>query len=237
MKLQHSLGGMEGLEIPSFEKRVFVQPWEKIIFAIHVAMMGLSKHLGADGVRTAFNDEWTWADLRKGAEAMNPFDYFKYRYYEKWLGGISSFFVGKGYISDDELQERTEHFLEGSIEEPAQGGDPSIDAQVIRYLETGDSPLRDNGPPPKFGEGDTVTVKDVPPGEHTRLPGHLRGRQGTVEKVYPGSYAYFCSTGPDGLGAPMPSYCVRFDPKHVWGDTATEPGVWFYADLFETYLD
>ena len=93
MKLQHNLGGLEGLGPFDFEKRVFVEPWETRIFGIHVAMMGLSQHLKEaipkypiDKVPTKFKSTWTWADLRKGAEAMNPFDYFKYRYYEKWLG-------------------------------------------------------------------------------------------------------------------------------------------------------
>jgi nitrile hydratase len=48
MKLQHYLGGLEGLPEPlNFEKRVFVEEWEKRIFGIHVAMMGLSNHLGS----------------------------------------------------------------------------------------------------------------------------------------------------------------------------------------------
>lgn len=98
MKLQHYLGGLEGIDSEplNFEKRVFVEPWETRIFGIHVAMMGLSKHLNQalpqypiENVPTKFNSTWTWADLRKGAEAMNPFDYFRFRYYEKWLGGIS----------------------------------------------------------------------------------------------------------------------------------------------------
>ena len=76
-------------------------------------MMGLSNHLGSalpaypiDEVPTAFKDEWTWADLRTGAEAMNPFDYFKFRYYEKWLGGITQFFVDKGYVTEEEARRR-----------------------------------------------------------------------------------------------------------------------------------
>ena len=45
MKLQHYLGGLEGLpERLSLEKRVFVEDWEKRIFGIHVAMMGLSNN-------------------------------------------------------------------------------------------------------------------------------------------------------------------------------------------------
>ena len=41
MKLQHYVGGLEGLPEPlNFEKRVFAEEWEKRIFGIHVAMMG-----------------------------------------------------------------------------------------------------------------------------------------------------------------------------------------------------
>jgi len=97
MKLQHYLGGLEGLGPVSFEKRVFVEPWEKRIFGIHVAMMALSSQLPLPAVPSGFKTVWTWADLRKGAESLNPFDYFKYRYYEKWLGGISGYFVSQGY--------------------------------------------------------------------------------------------------------------------------------------------
>ncbi|PRC57001.1 nitrile hydratase subunit beta, partial [Mycobacterium sp. ITM-2017-0098] len=48
MRLQHYLGGLEGLPQPlNLEKRVVVEDWEKRIFGIHVAMMGLSNHLGS----------------------------------------------------------------------------------------------------------------------------------------------------------------------------------------------
>lgn len=236
MKLQHYLGGLEGLDPLTLEPRVFVQPWEKIIFAIHAAMMGLSKHLDATNVPTAFKDEWTWADLRKGAEAMHPFDYFKYRYYEKWLGGISGFFVSKGYISAAELEAKTKEYLGNPNAPLPTKKAPIIDEQVIRYLEMGDSPKRNVKTAPKFKVGQAVTVKDVPAAGHTRLPGHLRGKTGVVETVYEGVYTYFCSTGPDGLGEPMPCYCVKFDPEDIWDASVTEKGMSFYADLFEVYL-
>ncbi len=237
MKLQHGIGGLENLDsLTNSEKRVFVQQWEKIIFAIHAAMMGLSKHLRIDQVPTKFRDEWTWASLRMGAESMNPFDYFKYRYYEKWLGGISGFFVSQGYISQEELDARTKEFLANPDARKPSGGDPAVDDQVIHYLETGDSPLRDVDITPKFKKGDRVRAKDVPPSAHTRLPGHLRGKAGIVDLVYAGSYTYFCSTGPDGLGEPMPSYCVKFDPKELWNKLAEDRN-WFYADVFETYIE
>ncbi len=183
MKLQHYLGGLEGLPEPmTLEKRVFVEDWEQRIFGIHVAMMGLSNHLGSalpeypiDEVPTAFKDEWTWADLRTGAEAMNPFDYFKFRYYEKWLGGITQFFIDK------------------------------------------------------------VRITNVPADAHSRLPGYLRERVGTVERVFEGDYGYFTDTG-DGIGDPMPIYIVEFDPVEIWGPRAEDGPLKIYAELFEAYL-
>jgi nitrile hydratase len=77
---------------------VFAEDWERRIFGIHVAMMGLSGHLGQplprypiDEVPTTFADTWTWADLRTAAEAMNPVADLQYRYFENgWAGSPRS---------------------------------------------------------------------------------------------------------------------------------------------------
>ncbi|QNH60352.1 SH3-like domain-containing protein, partial [Limnospira indica] len=50
----------------------------------------------------------------------------------------------------------------------------------------GDSPKRDVAVQPKFAVGDAVMVKDMPLAEHTRLPGHLRGKPGILDLVYEG---------------------------------------------------
>jgi nitrile hydratase beta subunit len=241
MKLQHNLGGIENLGPVSVERRPFVEDWEKRIFGIHVAMMALSAHLenalpqyDLSQIRTQFKDDWTWGHLRMGAEAMNPFDYFKYRYFEKWLGGISAFFVAKQYVDEAELAARSAAYLRGTPPPKPVQPLPEVDAQVLRYLCEGDSPKR-AGAAPLFALGQRVVVKDVKPVEHTRLPGYLRGQTGEVVHVYDGSYGYFFPTGPDGIGDPMPVYSVRFDPQSIWGETA-EPGAFIYADLFQAYL-
>jgi nitrile hydratase len=239
MKLQHYLGGLEGLpELSTLEKRVFVEEWEKRIFGIHVAMMGLSNHLGSalpaypiDEVPTAFNEKWTWADLRTGAEAMNPFDYFKYRYYEKWLGGITQFFIDKGYVTEAELSDRIVELPSA----PGSSTDSAVDEQVLAYLRDGDSPRRDVAHP-KYAVGARVRIADVPADAHSRLPGYLRGRVGTVERVFEGDYAYFCHTG-DGIGDPMPIYIVEFAPADIWGVRAEDGPLTLYAELFEAYLE
>jgi nitrile hydratase beta subunit len=245
MKLQHSLGGLEGLDgTPiDFEKRVFVQDWEKRIFGIHAAMMGLSDSLRTaepgydlDAVGTAFTTTWTWADLRKGAEALSPFDYFQFRYYEKWLGGITSYVLEHGYVTQEELTAATARYLVEPEAPLPERTDESIDGQVVRYLREGDTPRR--GPAePSYAVGDLVVVRNPPFSDHTRLPGYLRGRTGCIERVFDGAYAYFCSTGADGLGEqPVPVYIVRFEPKEVWGATAEVNAGPLYAELYETYL-
>ena len=245
MKLQHTLGGLEGLDPINFETEVFVEPWEQRIFGIHTAMMALSNHLSTslpdyeiDQVPTEFKSFWSWGHLRMGAEGMHPFEYFRLRYYEKWLGGISGFFVEEGYISQTELDERTALFLEN---EP--GNQPSVDAeetaidtQVVKYLTEGDSPLRPLPAPPKFSVGDRVKVKNVPSGEHTRLPGHIRGRVAEVVKIYDGAFTYFFPTT-DGLGTPMPVYSLAFKPEDIWEESLIDSKSVYYNDIFEVYIE
>lgn len=236
MKLQHYLGGLEGLGAVAFERQVFVEPWETRIFGIHVAMMALSTQLPLPATPSGFHTVWTWADLRKGAESLSPFDYFKHRYYEKWLGGISGYFVQNGYITEAELEARTQQFLLNPAAARRTGGDPAIDTRIHSYLVEGDSPKRDAKGPPNFKVGDKVYVKNPPTIEHTRLPGHLRNHVGTVYTVYQGTYTYLTSTGADGIGPAMPVYCIAFDPETIWPGN-TDKNVVFYADLFEAYVE
>ncbi|MEM7760306.1 MAG: nitrile hydratase subunit beta [Cyanobacteria bacterium P01_A01_bin.40] len=246
MKIQHNIAGIENLGEIDFQKRVFVVPWEERIFGIHVAMMALSNHLDQDSipdyslstVPTKFNSFWSWGHLRQGAEAMNPFDYFKFRYYEKWLGGISGFFMDEGYITEAELDAKTALYLEdGNLDNAPLPNklEPAIDEQVIKYLREGDSPERDVEVTPKFMVGDKIRVKSIPPTEHTRLPSNLQGKIGTIDVAYPAPYTYFFATT-DGLGEPMPVYNVKFEAIELWGEMA-EPNNVYYNDLFETYLE
>lgn len=236
MKLQHRLGGLENVGPVSTERNVFVQEWEKRIFGIHMAMMSLSNHLPDRPENIEFNSEWTWADLRKGAEAMSPFEYFKYRYYEKWLGGISGYFIDKGYITSQELDERTQQHLEGRAKKANGIAGQVVDDQILHYMQYGDSPKSDTEKTPQFSEGDRVRILDNHVTDHTRLPGYLRNKIGKVVHVYDGTYSYFQNTGPDGIGDPMPIYSVIFEQDDIWGELG-EAKTFLYADLFEVYLD
>ena len=246
MKLQHNIGGIENLDPVNFETRGFVEPWEERIFGIHTAMMAMSNHLGdslpdytIEEVPTKFESFWTWGHLRMGAEGMHPFEYFRLRYYEKWLGGISGFFVEEGYITQAELDERTATYLADSdAASPISQavGDTAIDAQIEKYLVEGDSPLRPSDLVPKFSVGDRVKIKTLSSGDHTRLPGHIRGKEAEVVKVYEDAFTYFFPTA-DGIGTPMPVYSLAFKAQEIFEETLTDPNMTYYNDIFEVYIE
>jgi nitrile hydratase beta subunit len=243
VKLQHYLGGLENLGPVTFEKKVFVAEWEKRIFGIHTVMMAESAHLDKalpqypiKSVPTAFSDTWTWASLRTGAEGMQPFEYFKYRYYEKWLMGISQFFIDRGYVAAEELDRLTTHYRADPQAPLPNKPNPALKEQVVRYLQHGDSGLRTQPTPPRFAVGQLVQVADPQHADHTRLPGFLRNKVGRVTEVYTGAFEYFVSTGPDGLDGPQHVYCVAFEAADIWGADKSEPNTIIYGDLFDAYL-
>ena len=243
VKLQHNLGGIENLGPVSTETRVFVEPWEKRIFGIHTVMMAESAHLANSAndypiadLPTTFRNDWTWASLRTGAEDMNPFEYFKFRYYEKWLGGIAQFFVDQGYITNEELEQRTAQFrAQPDAALPARPNE-ALHQQIGRYLNEGDSGYHEAISPALYTVGQEIRIGDPAAVDHTRLPGYLRNKRGVVDLVYPGAYSYFVSTGKDGIGDPMPVYRIAFRPEDIWGEGKSEANTTIYADLYETYV-
>lgn len=222
MKVQHYLGGIENLGPVNVEKRVFVEPWEAQLFAVHTTMMG--------------TNIWAWPDLRVLAESMNPLDYFKYRYYIKWLGGMCKFLVDKGYISEKELEDRTEQFLKDPNKGQPNQGNPEVTQRVVDYFYTGANPYRDVVVNPTFKVGQKVRVKDMPPAVHTRLPGYLRNKTGIVDVVYKGAYLYADHVPTDGLATAQPVYLVKFSTRDIWSDIP-DSGDILYNDFFEVYLE
>jgi nitrile hydratase len=243
VKLQHHLGGIENLGPINLETRVFVEPWEQRIFGIHTAMMAQSAHLvdalhpyPVKDLPTRFKNGWTWASLRTGAEDMQPFEYFKYRYYEKWLSGIAQFFIDAGYISADELEQKSAFYRNHPDAELPDRPNSPLATQIDKYLRHGDSGYHEPDSEPLFRTGDNVRIADPAAVDHTRLPGYLRNRHGVVDFVYPGRFSYFVSTGVDGIGEPMPVYRIAFDADELWGPGKSEPQTTLYADLYEAYV-
>ena len=88
---------------------------------------------------------------------------------------------------------------------------------------------------PRFRAGDRIRVRNHNPATHTRLPGYLRGKLGTVEKDY--GVFIFPDTHAHGLGEkPQHCYSVRFAARELWGATAPERDT-LRVDVFDDYAD
>jgi nitrile hydratase len=88
---------------------------------------------------------------------------------------------------------------------------------------------------PRFRVGDRVQVRNHNPATHTRLPGYLRGKLGTVELDY-GVFA-FPDTHAHGLGdKAQHCYSVRFTARELWGPAASERDT-LRVDVFDDYID
>ena len=166
---------------------------------------------------------------------MNPFEYFKYRYYEKWLGGISGYFIENDYITEEELDALTEEYLADPDKPLPEVNVAPIDERVIQYLTVGDSPKRNVTVSYDFEAGDKVVVADPPSVAHSRVPGFMRGLTCEVEKVYDGAYVYLCDIEEDGIGPAMPCYTVGVSADEIWPNNV-EPNVTVFADLYAGYL-
>jgi nitrile hydratase len=87
---------------------------------------------------------------------------------------------------------------------------------------------------PAFAVGDQVRTVDSHTPGHTRLPGYVRRRTGTVAAlrpaaVFPDSAAHFQGDNPQHC------YSVEFGSRELWGPQAEAFTV--AIDLFEPYLE
>jgi hypothetical protein len=87
----------------------------------------------------------------------------------------------------------------------------------------------------KFKTGDRVKVRNYQPQTHTRLPGYVRGKIGTVVVDY--GVFVFPDTMANRVGEkPQHLYGVHFEAREVWGDKGGKTDT-LRVDLFDDYLD
>ena len=88
---------------------------------------------------------------------------------------------------------------------------------------------------PQFKPGDRVKVRNYQPQGHTRLPGYVRGKVGTVVMdhgvfVFPDTMAKRMGEKPQHL------YAVHFDAQEVWGEKGVKTDT-LRVDLFDDYME
>jgi nitrile hydratase len=171
-------------------------------------------------------------ESRHGIERMEPADYLRAGYYERWLSSLERNLVDKGVLRRDEIEARAQQLAANSTSVPRRE-DPALTQRVVKaQLTSGDLPRQG---PSKFKPGDRVRTRNVHPTGHTRLPRYARGKHGVIDRFYgidtlPDANAH--GRGP----APEQLYSVSFDARELWGDSA-ESSQTVNIDLWESYLE
>jgi nitrile hydratase len=216
----HDLGGMHGFGVVEYEENEppFHAPWERTVRGINGALTGRYTNLDA---------------FRHRIERMGADRYLATSYYEHWLAGLEILLDELGIVTPDELDARTEHF----VEHPDVAPPPSPrEVRLPPELPPPDGHRyrRPTDQPPRFQPGDAVVTRNLNPPGHTRLPRYARSKRGVVEMVH--GCMVFPDTNAHDLGEqPQYVYSVRFDARELWGDDA-DPNQQVNIDMWESYL-
>src|SRR6266568_660107 len=155
-------------------------------------------------------------EFRHSIERMEPGHYLTSGYYEHWLTAAATLAVEHGLVTHAELEARA-------------GGRFPLSGPLLA------PPVVDGGADvgePRFGVGDRVRVREWHPPGHTRCPGYVRGKAGTVVRV-DGTHSVPDIEAHSTVRRFEQTYSVRFDAADLWRDG--QQGVSVHVDLWDSY--
>lgn len=162
-------------------------------------------------------------------EEMDPAEYLRAGYYERWLWSTEQRLLRSGTMGEGEVDAWIARLRAG--EAVPRREDPDAAAQSVEAT-TAAAPLA-SAPHARFGAGDAVRVRRMRPEGHTRCPRYARGATGIVEAVR--GLDAFPDIGPYA-GPEEPVYAVAFSSDDLFGPSPE--GRWtVLLDLFDSYLE
>jgi len=209
------LGGQGacGAIVPEPEDVLFHAAWEPRALALTLAM-------GATG-------SWN-LDASRAARETLP-DYAQLDYYRIWLAALEKLMAERGMVLPDEIA------AGHALHPPVPVARVLQAAQVPGVLAKGSPTARPTDAPARFRVGQAVRMRRQDGTHHTRAPGYVQGRRGTIESVH-GAHI-FADNHAHGLGeSPQWLYTVVFEGRELWGP-ATDAGQRVSVDAWESYLD
>ncbi len=220
MRRPHDMGGRfgDGAVIPAPDGMAgYEAPWQRTALGLTLAAGGL----GA----------WSIDAARHARECLDPADYARFAYYEKWLAALADLLVAKDLVTRAELANG------GAAPQPLS--DRAWRAANVTPVLARGTPFARAGCAPAFHVGDLVRSRAAPenafvPGGHTRLPLYAADKTGRIvlrhgRHVFPDKNAH-------GLGeAPEPLYTVAFRAADLW-EHPENPADDVTVDLWESYL-
>ncbi|WP_078427408.1 nitrile hydratase subunit beta [Alkalihalobacterium alkalinitrilicum] len=217
----HDLGGKDGFgKVVRLEnERLFYEDWERTAFGLLFVTVGQGMY--------------NLDEFRHGIERMRPVDYLASGYYGHWIATIAENLVEKGVLDAEELESRTQTFLNDPDTKIPSRNNPELVKLVEQVALHGGSYEREVALPARFKVGDRVKTRDLHTSGHTRLAGYVRNKYGVIDEVY-GAHV-FPDDSAHGRGEnPQYLYRVRFEAEELWG--IKEKNV-CNIDLWEGYLE
>ena len=210
------MGGMHGFGavVTPGGDEVSHEEWELRVFAI-------STLVGIEGLGSGSG--------RAIREEMEPAEYLRAGYYERWLWSTEQRLLRRATIDAGEVDSWVERLRSG--ERPPRREDPPAAARAVAAT-SGSDPLTP-ATSTRFHVGDLVRVRRMRPAGHTRCPRYVRGATGVVEAIR--GLDAFPDVGPYA-GPEEPVYGVAFHSDELFG--RSPEGRWTIGlDLFESYLE
>lgn len=217
----HDLGGKHGFgKIDRSQTANFAAHWEERVFALTLAS-GMLGH-------------WNLDQSRSAREQMDPAHYLNSSYYEHWLSGLEQLLVEKKLLTEDELKT--------GLAQSQSAGDAINPTKMQQILDVGGPTLVESEREPAFAVGDQVVVVADHPLSHTRAPGYVKGKKGTVVAQH-GAHIYADEHALSGKKTGEHLYGVKFEAGALWAplhgdgdDQKNGKNDIVFVDLFEPYL-
>jgi nitrile hydratase len=210
------LGGQPGFGpvTPEPEGELFHAAWEPRALALTLAM-------GATG-------SWN-IDASRAVRETLP-NYRDLSYYQVWLGALEQLMLQRGQVFPDEI-------ATGEMRHPAEPVARVLQAGNVPAVLAKGSPTERAAPgPARFAVGQAVRMHIGKADHHTRLPGYVQGKRGTIEHVH-GAHV-FADAHAQGQGEqPQWLYTVVFDEAELWGNAAPRQNLSVSVDAWESYLE
>ena len=191
------LGGQtgHGRVVPEPEGELWHAAWEPRAMALTVAMGGTGS--------------WN-IDMSRSARETLP-DYAALSYYQIWTAALEKLLIERRMLRRAELRKGA------AIDPPISVARVLRAENVATALAHGSPTERPNVDAARFAVGDRVRTRKLKVAHHTRLPGYVHGRVGTIERVH-GTHV-FADPHAHGLGEqPQWLYTVTFDAAQLWGE-------------------
>lgn len=213
----HDMGGQQGMGPVQYEQDepVFHAWWEGRVYVLNRAMRAWRK--------------WSLDTDRHGIELLDPVDYLRMSYYERWLKRLEIQVVKFGFVTKEELES-------GKAAPGSTKATPALTlATSAGWLGRGIPSSQDPHVRPSFTVGQRVRARNINPPGHTRLPRYARGKTGVVHRdhgvyVFPDTNAHFQGEKRQHV------YSVRFTAGELWGDSASRRDS-VYLDMWDDYLE